>query len=273
MCYVLCAGPGCGGWQQRVGDLSLLAGSPEDAYEHYREAITLCKAAGDTLWCGGAMEGLAAALIAHAAVERRVHPGTLFALSDAVARCREAIGLYESTGAFEVVVQVWCGLLATLRACRACPWQLFPPASARAHLLACCLLSFSVSPYVCLHCACRPHCPHHNPLPHDHPRIPNVFSTQARLKLGRYLLSSPVPPPPAVKKGSAEAEGGLGTHGVVEGRRGHYIAHGMEMVTAAACCPNVDPAFKVGQARWLCVCPGPPGRPWAGRASLLSPQW
>ncbi len=97
-----------------MGDLSLLAGSPEDAYEHYREAFSLCKAAGDTLWCGGAMEGLAAALVAHASAERRMHPGALFALNDAVGRCREALTFYEATGAFEIVVQVQWRMLGRL---------------------------------------------------------------------------------------------------------------------------------------------------------------
>jgi hypothetical protein len=78
-----------------------------------------------------------------------------------------------------------------------------------------------------------------------------LLGCQARLKLGRYILSSPIPPPPTAKKGAAgDVDSGLNTQGVLEGRRGHYIALGMEQVTLAACCSNVDPLYKVGVPLW-----------------------
>lgn len=51
-----------------AGDLSLLAGSPLDAYERYVKAAELCKASGtpDPLWYASALEGCAASHIAMA---------------------------------------------------------------------------------------------------------------------------------------------------------------------------------------------------------------
>ena len=88
-------------------------------------------------------------------------------------------------------------------------------------------------------------------------------SPQARLKLARYFISAPIPPSPsATKKPGGEDES---THGVFEGKRGHYIAHGMELVTAVACCPNVDPAFKV-RCGWVsCACSGE----WRAHVALV----
>ncbi len=221
---------------QRVGDLSLLAGSPEDAYEHYREAMALCKAASDPLWCGAAAEGLAAALIAHAAADRRSSPSSLYALSEVVQRMKEAIAYYESACVLEVLVQVPQGTVvavpsALLLVVVATPSTVVDTGlcgSQRLVIAASFVLSVDVLVLVLVD-------------------VRVCLFAQARLKLARYFIVSPIPPSPTAKKaaGSSDADAVSATHGVFEGKRGHYVAHGMELVTAVACCPNVDPAFKV----------------------------
>jgi hypothetical protein len=37
--------------QKAKGDWALLAGSPRDAFEHYKSAMELARAAGDAIWC------------------------------------------------------------------------------------------------------------------------------------------------------------------------------------------------------------------------------
>ncbi len=46
-----------------MGDVSLLAGSPTDAVEHYTTAIDLSKACGDVVWTGAAIAGVASAKV------------------------------------------------------------------------------------------------------------------------------------------------------------------------------------------------------------------
>lgn len=52
--------------EKLAADLSLLAGSPMDAYERYSRAAELCKTSPDPLWYASALEGCAAAHIAMA---------------------------------------------------------------------------------------------------------------------------------------------------------------------------------------------------------------
>ena len=52
--------------EKLAADLSLLAGSPMDAYERYSRAAEMCKASPDPLWYAAALEGCAAAHIAMA---------------------------------------------------------------------------------------------------------------------------------------------------------------------------------------------------------------
>ena len=49
--------------QKAMGDVSLLAGSPADAIEHYTTAIDLAKACGDVVWTGAAIAGVASAKV------------------------------------------------------------------------------------------------------------------------------------------------------------------------------------------------------------------
>ncbi len=49
--------------QKAMGDVSLLAGSPADAIEHYTTAIDLSKACGDVVWTGAAIAGVASAKV------------------------------------------------------------------------------------------------------------------------------------------------------------------------------------------------------------------
>jgi hypothetical protein len=70
-----------------AGDACLLAASPEDAYAHYSEALSLCKAQNDGVWAGGALEGMAAAVLAHTASKLQTHPGHLQVLVEVVMRC------------------------------------------------------------------------------------------------------------------------------------------------------------------------------------------
>ena len=49
--------------QKAMGDVSLLAGSPTDAIEHYTTAIDLSKACGDVVWTGAAIAGVASAKV------------------------------------------------------------------------------------------------------------------------------------------------------------------------------------------------------------------
>lgn len=53
---------------KRVGDLCLLAGSPQDAKRHYQTAINTSPAKqGEHIYVGSAHEGLAAAILLHIA--------------------------------------------------------------------------------------------------------------------------------------------------------------------------------------------------------------
>ena len=66
--------------------MCLIAASPEDAYTHYQDAISLCKTYGDGVWAGGAAEGLAAAVVAHTASKNMCHPRDVHVLAEAVSR-------------------------------------------------------------------------------------------------------------------------------------------------------------------------------------------
>lgn len=53
---------------KRVGDLCLLAGSPQDARGHYQTAInTAPQKLGEQVWVAAAHEGMAAAILMHIA--------------------------------------------------------------------------------------------------------------------------------------------------------------------------------------------------------------
>jgi hypothetical protein len=52
--------------QKAMGDMSLLAGSPGDAAEHYATAIDLARMCADLVWCGAALSGLASAKVGFA---------------------------------------------------------------------------------------------------------------------------------------------------------------------------------------------------------------
>lgn len=47
--------------QKAKGDMCLLAGSPRDAFEHYKSSMDLARTTGDLVWYGVALEGLAEA--------------------------------------------------------------------------------------------------------------------------------------------------------------------------------------------------------------------
>ena len=49
--------------QKSIGDHCLLAGSPEDAHDHYMTATDLARQSGDIIWHAGAIEGLVASLV------------------------------------------------------------------------------------------------------------------------------------------------------------------------------------------------------------------
>ena len=49
--------------QKAMGDISLLAGSPGDAAEHFATAVDLARMCSDTVWCGAALSGLASAKV------------------------------------------------------------------------------------------------------------------------------------------------------------------------------------------------------------------
>lgn len=42
-----------------MGDFSLLAGSPEDAADHYQTSADLARGCNDSIWLGASIEGLA----------------------------------------------------------------------------------------------------------------------------------------------------------------------------------------------------------------------
>jgi len=47
--------------QKAMGDVSLLAGSPSDAADHYATALELARVSGDAVWAGASLEGVACA--------------------------------------------------------------------------------------------------------------------------------------------------------------------------------------------------------------------
>jgi len=47
--------------QKAMGDVSLLAGSPSDAADHYATALELARVSGDAIWAGASLEGVACA--------------------------------------------------------------------------------------------------------------------------------------------------------------------------------------------------------------------
>eukprot|EP00883_Tetradesmus_obliquus_P010940 jgi/Sobl393_1/3671/SZX73191.1 len=57
--------------QKAKGDWALLAGSPRDAFEHYKSGMELSRAAGDAIWFGAAVEGLAHARVLEALIAAR----------------------------------------------------------------------------------------------------------------------------------------------------------------------------------------------------------
>jgi len=73
------------------GDWSLLAGSPEDAMQHYTNAIAECKSNADTVWHASSIEGYVAALLAASNYEigATTH-------DEIVQKCQDAINLYKA---------------------------------------------------------------------------------------------------------------------------------------------------------------------------------
>ncbi|BDA44212.1 probable trafficking protein particle complex subunit 9 at N-terminal half [Coccomyxa sp. Obi] len=55
--------------QKAMGDVSLLAGSPADAAEHYLTAVDLARTCSDTAWHGAALAGLASAKIVESCIK------------------------------------------------------------------------------------------------------------------------------------------------------------------------------------------------------------
>ncbi|KAK9837091.1 hypothetical protein WJX81_002340 [Elliptochloris bilobata] len=49
--------------QKAMGDISLLAGSPSDAADHYATALELARTSSDAVWAGAALEGIASAKV------------------------------------------------------------------------------------------------------------------------------------------------------------------------------------------------------------------
>lgn len=49
--------------QKALADISLLAGSPADAQDHYTTAAELCRVSNDWLWTAAALQGLANAKV------------------------------------------------------------------------------------------------------------------------------------------------------------------------------------------------------------------
>ena len=49
--------------QKALADISLLAGSPADAQDHYNTAAELCRVSNDWLWTAAALQGLANAKV------------------------------------------------------------------------------------------------------------------------------------------------------------------------------------------------------------------
>ena len=51
--------------QKALADISLLAGSPADAQDHYTTAAELCRVSNDWLWTAAALQGIAHAKVCH----------------------------------------------------------------------------------------------------------------------------------------------------------------------------------------------------------------
>ena len=49
--------------QKALADISLLAGSPADAQDHYTTAAELCRVSNDWLWTAAALQGIAHAKV------------------------------------------------------------------------------------------------------------------------------------------------------------------------------------------------------------------
>lgn len=49
--------------QKALADISLLAGSPGDAHDHYTTAAELCRVSSDWLWTAAALQGIAHAKV------------------------------------------------------------------------------------------------------------------------------------------------------------------------------------------------------------------
>lgn len=49
--------------QKALADISLLAGSPADAHDHYSTAAELCRVSNDWLWTAAALQGIAHAKV------------------------------------------------------------------------------------------------------------------------------------------------------------------------------------------------------------------
>lgn len=49
--------------QKALADISLLAGSPADAHDHYSTAAELCRVSNDWLWTAAALQGMAHAKV------------------------------------------------------------------------------------------------------------------------------------------------------------------------------------------------------------------
>ena len=63
--------------QKALADISLLAGSPADAEDHYTTAAELCRVSNDWLWTAAALQGLAHAKVSSVAWSCFLHAGML----------------------------------------------------------------------------------------------------------------------------------------------------------------------------------------------------
>ena len=59
--------------QKAMGDISLLAGSPSDAADHYATALELARTSSDAIWAGAALEGIACAKARAVAAPHAIH--------------------------------------------------------------------------------------------------------------------------------------------------------------------------------------------------------
>ena len=68
--------------QKALADISLLAGSPADAQDHYTTAADLARVSNDWVWAAAALQGLA-----HAKVPVMLYAAVLWCACDATSCC------------------------------------------------------------------------------------------------------------------------------------------------------------------------------------------